>query len=135
MIFRQCSVGGVAYGDPNATQDDFVDTTLAQNLRVNSPQASVIGDFLLAISLCHTVVTEPNPDQPNRPIYLAASPDEAALVKAAAALEFTFLKREPNRISVRVRSRADSRGGEPKYEVLDYELLEVLEFTSERKRM
>ncbi|OQV25849.1 putative phospholipid-transporting ATPase IA [Hypsibius exemplaris] len=135
MIFRQCSAGGVVYGDHSSTQETFIDTTMTQNLRMNTPQAGIIHEFLLAVSLCHTVVTEPNPDQPNKPIYLAASPDEAALVKAAASLDYTFLKREPNHISVRVRSRADNRGGEPKYDVLNYELLEVLEFTSERKRM
>ena len=115
MIFRQCSIGGVVYGDPNSTQENYIDTTLTQNLRINSPQAAVIHDFLLAISLCHTVVTEPNPDQPNKPVYLAASPDESALVKAAASLDYTFLKRDVNHIVVRARSRADNRGGEPKY--------------------
>ncbi|GAU88520.1 hypothetical protein RvY_01206 [Ramazzottius varieornatus] len=135
MIFRQCSVGGVVYGDALATSEDFVDTNLSETLRGNTPVAKPINDFLLALSICHTVVTEPNPDNPNQPVYLAASPDEAALVKAAANLDYTFIKREPHHLTIRARSRGDNSKGEIKHDMLQYELLEILEFTSDRKRM
>ena len=116
MIFRQCSVGGVVYGH-NSTASEFHDTNLSNNLRINHPSAGVIHEFLLSMSLCHTVVTETNPDQPYQPKYLAASPDEAALVKAAASLNYTFLGRDPNKISVRIPRRGDPRGND-KYDML-----------------
>ncbi len=44
-------------------------------------------DFLLTLSLCHTVVTEKEGDGIK---YQAQSPDEAALVNAAASLGFKY---------------------------------------------
>lgn len=111
MIFRQCSIAGIAYGQPNSTSEEFVDTNLMYNLRSNHASAKIIHEFLLTLAVCHTVVTEADPDEANKPHYLAASPDEAALVKAAASLEYSFIHRDHNRITVRLRTKGDSKSG------------------------
>ncbi|KAG7273934.1 hypothetical protein CRUP_011070, partial [Coryphaenoides rupestris] len=57
-------------------------------------------------------------------IYQASSPDEGALVKGAKGLGFVFTARTPDSVII------DARGKEQ-----TYELLNVLEFSSNRKRM
>ncbi|XP_013864290.1 probable phospholipid-transporting ATPase VB isoform X2 [Austrofundulus limnaeus] len=57
--------------------------------------------------------------------YEAESPDEAALVHAARAYGFVLLARTPKNVSVRL----------PSGQVLDFEVLDVLTFDSNRKRM
>lgn len=62
MIFRQCSVGGVVYGEQITKVEHYVDTNLIATLaQTSSPAARSIHDFLLALALCHTVVPETNP--------------------------------------------------------------------------
>ncbi|XP_035230144.1 phospholipid-transporting ATPase IA-like [Stegodyphus dumicola] len=75
------------------------------------------------MAVCHTVVPEldPNSEELN---YQAASPDEGALVKGAKQLGFVFTTRTPQYVIIK------ALGVEEKYEVLN-----VLEFTSDRKRM
>ena len=45
---------------------------------------------MLALALCHSVMTEPDPKQPNKLMLKAQSPDEAALVGTARSLGFNF---------------------------------------------
>uniref|UniRef100_A0A452T1F3 P-type phospholipid transporter n=1 Tax=Ursus maritimus TaxID=29073 RepID=A0A452T1F3_URSMA len=77
--------------------------------------------FPLYLEFCHTAVPEREGD---KIIYQAASPDEGALVRAAKQLNFVFTGRTPDSVII------DSLGQEERYE-----LLNVLEFTSARKRM
>lgn len=56
--------------------------------------------------------------------YKAESPDEAALVNAAKNAGFTFIKRKGNILTVDVLGKE-----------YDFELLDVLDFNSDRKRM
>lgn len=84
-----------------------------------------LNGFFTVLSLCHTVLTAQEPET-GRIIYKAQSPDEAALVQAAADVGFQFLGRERDILSLRTPS---SEGVEK------YELLNILEFTSARKRM
>lgn len=56
--------------------------------------------------------------------YQASSPDEKALVEAAAKAGVTFLGEEGNNLLVKVGEHTEM-----------YERLQVIEFTSERKRM
>ncbi|TKS87736.1 Phospholipid-transporting ATPase IB [Collichthys lucidus] len=60
----------------------------------------------------------------NHIIYQASSPDEGALVKGAKGLGFVFTARTPDSVII------EARGKE-----MSYELLNVLEFSSNRKRM
>jgi phospholipid-transporting ATPase len=72
--------------------------------------------------VCHTIIVENKDDVPT---YNASSPDELALVNAAKYLGYSFLGRdEEDNIVV------DQRG-----EIVKYKLLNLIEFTSTRKRM
>ncbi|MCH89688.1 phospholipid-transporting ATPase 3-like, partial [Trifolium medium] len=62
--------------------------------------------------------------------YQAASPDEAALVIAAKHFGFFFYRRTPTTIYVR-ESHVEKMG---KVQDISYEILNVLEFNSTRKR-
>ncbi|XP_074848797.1 phospholipid-transporting ATPase IA isoform X5 [Carettochelys insculpta] len=91
------------------------------NEELGQPTAPIICEFLTMMAVCHTAVPEREGD---KIIYQAASPDEGALVRAAKHLRFVFTGRTPDSVIV------ESLGQEEKYE-----LLNVLEFTSTRKRM
>ncbi|XP_014054596.1 phospholipid-transporting ATPase IA isoform X1 [Salmo salar] len=138
MQFKKCTVAGVAYGhipeaeDGSFAEDDchstqsseeagFNDPSLLENLQSNHPTAPVILDFMTMLAICHTAVPERTDDTI---VYQAASPDEGALVRAAANLGFVFSGRTPDSVIIQ------ALGAEEKYE-----LLHVLEFTSTRKRM
>uniref|UniRef100_A0A8C5PGP7 Phospholipid-transporting ATPase n=1 Tax=Leptobrachium leishanense TaxID=445787 RepID=A0A8C5PGP7_9ANUR len=130
MQFKKCTIAGIAYGlvllyiDLHCCKEDsagFDDTALLENLENNHPTAPVICEFLTMMAVCHTAVPERNGDQI---IYQASSPDEAALVRAARDLRFRFTGRTPDSVII------ESLGQEERFE-----LLNVLEFTSNRKRM
>uniref|UniRef100_A0A8C2U046 Phospholipid-transporting ATPase n=1 Tax=Coturnix japonica TaxID=93934 RepID=A0A8C2U046_COTJA len=138
MQFKKCTVAGVAYGhcpepeDYSVPSDDwqgsqngdekmFSDSSLLENLQNNHPTAPIICEFLTMMAVCHTAVPERDGD---KIIYQAASPDEGALVRAARHLRFVFTGRTPDSVII------ESLGHEERYE-----LLNVLEFTSSRKRM
>uniref|UniRef100_A0AAY4DG97 Phospholipid-transporting ATPase n=1 Tax=Denticeps clupeoides TaxID=299321 RepID=A0AAY4DG97_9TELE len=120
MQFKKCTIAGVAYGKPE------LDWRRVQNdgnvsLLFVQPTAPVILEFMTMMAICHTAVPERSGD---RIVYQAASPDEGALVRAARNLGFVFSGRTPDSVIM------ESLGDEEKYE-----LLNVLEFTSSRKRM
>uniref|UniRef100_A0A4W5JWT6 Phospholipid-transporting ATPase n=1 Tax=Hucho hucho TaxID=62062 RepID=A0A4W5JWT6_9TELE len=138
MQFKKCTIAGVAYGfflpvaffliliHSHSTQSlseeaGFNDPNLLENLQSNNPTAPVILDFMTMLAICHTAVPEHTDD---KIVYQAASPDEGALVRAAANLGFVFSGRTPDSVIIK------ALGAEEKYE-----LLNVLEFTSTRKRM
>jgi phospholipid-translocating ATPase len=109
--------------------DKFSDSKLLSDIQnatdINNPNVSGLNHFFAVLSLCHTVLAEIDPK--TRDIeYKAQSPDEAALVQAASDLGFVFLGKDRGILSIRT-----PRSGE----VEKYELLEILEFTSARKRM
>lgn len=180
MVFRQCSIGGIAYrGDDNKDEqiepiekprsllseaepetvdvwaakrgsgssnglpkqhpqgDDIIhfhDRDLEHDLEAALSEdpdpetrrhARNLNGFFTVLSLCHTVLTAEDPET-GRITYKAQSPDEAALVQAAADVGFQFLGRDRDILSLRTPSSE---------EVEKYELLNILEFTSARKRM
>ncbi|THV03978.1 phospholipid-translocating ATPase [Dendrothele bispora CBS 962.96] len=84
-----------------------------------------LNGFFTVLGLCHTVLTAVDPDT-GVIQYKAQSPDEAALVQAAADVGYVFLGRDKETLSLKT----------PGSDVPErYELLTVLEFTSARKRM
>ena len=85
--------------------------------------------FLLAIALCHTCMPEKDNDE--NITYQAASPDELALVTAAQELGYMIIDRKHDRIELRILSAPDDDN--PRYEA--YDVLDVIEFSSARKRM
>ncbi|PBP16064.1 aminophospholipid-translocating ATPase [Diplocarpon rosae] len=82
--------------------------------------------FLLAIALCHTALPETHDD--GEIDYQAMSPDELALVRAAQDLGFIVVDRAS--LSITILTRDGGREMRETYEVLD-----VVEFSSKRKRM
>ncbi|GLA93417.1 hypothetical protein AtubIFM61612_010613 [Aspergillus tubingensis] len=80
--------------------------------------------FMLALAVCHTVITEHTPGDPPQIEFQAQSPDEAALVSTARDCGFTLLGRSNDDLIVNVLG-----------EERTYTVLNTLEFNSTRKRM
>lgn len=114
----------------------FVDTRLYQSIIQDVEQRERIFMFFLVIVVCHTVLVDIHSDpdgenpkeslefKPHNLIFKAQSPDEAALVGAARDLGFVFLGRDKDKIFVSILGEVES-----------ITVLNVLEFTSSRKRM
>ncbi|KAI9731020.1 MAG: hypothetical protein M1834_005483 [Cirrosporium novae-zelandiae] len=85
--------------------------------------------FLLSLAVCHTCHPEITDDGDIN--YQAASPDELALVDAAKEMGYIFVDRQASTIAIKTPSPA--LDGESITEV--FEILEVIEFSSARKRM
>merc|ERR1711939_296512 len=85
--------------------------------------------FLLSLALCHTCIPEKNDD--GDITYQAASPDELALVTAAQDMGYIVTDRRSSTVTVKTYPSDDEEN--PVYEA--YEVLDVVEFSSARKRM
>lgn len=85
--------------------------------------------FILSIALCHTCI--PETDENGNTTFQAASPDELALVLAAQELGFLVWDRQPNTLTI--RTFPNGHRGQACDEV--YEVMDVIEFSSARKRM
>ena len=85
--------------------------------------------FILSMALCHTCV--PEKDEDGNISFQAASPDELALVNAAQDLGYVVVNRQSNSITVKIF--LSGTGEDPSYET--FEILNVIEFSSARKRM
>ena len=96
--------------------------------RPNTNFAKKVRFFLLSIALCHTCLPEENEHGDIN--YQAASPDEAALVRAAQALGYVVIDRQAATISIRISSSISEEVTSETYQILD-----VIEFSSTRKRM
>ncbi|KAF8359761.1 hypothetical protein PRIPAC_94756 [Pristionchus pacificus] len=142
MTFNKATINGVSYGDVRDSRGNIVeinenspqvlfssnpyfedsfkwfDKTLKTATQRNVPE---VRQFWLTLALCHTVM--PERDQGNLR-YQAQSPDEAALTSAARNFGFVFLSRTPNSITIL------DNGNE-----VTYELLSILDFNNDRKRM
>ncbi|KAI8466535.1 MAG: hypothetical protein J3K34DRAFT_524465 [Monoraphidium minutum] len=79
-------------------------------------------DFLLALALCNTVV--PTATEEGALLYQASSPDEEALVAAAAYLGVKLVSRSGSHAEIEVAGELQRWG-----------VAAVLEFSSDRKRM
>lgn len=110
---------------PSAEGAPFRDARLKAALRSpDSDHGRQLGQFWRCLSLCHTALTSFTDDGLIE--YKAQSPDEQALVQAAAESGFVFLGRDRSTLSLQVAGVQEPE---------KYELLSVLEFTSARKRM
>lgn len=111
------------YTQPDVTTEDLVDFIRS---RPNSSFARRAVQYILAMALCHTCLPEVRDGQID---YQASSPDELALVKAAEELGYAVVQRSSQHITLRISS-ADGTSSTRVYEILD-----VIEFSSKRKRM
>lgn len=125
MEFKKCTVFGVLY-------EEYEFAKMVQALKSSqAEQQTTMREFLTLLSVCHTVVPEldkvgdsDEPSSGDTIRYQAASPDEGALVRGAAEIGFKFTTRTPQHVYI------NALGEQEKYEILN-----VLEFTSDRKRM
>ena len=83
--------------------------------------------FLLSLALCHTCL--PEVQENGETHFMASSPDELALVQAAQDMGFLLINRDVHTITL----TTPSADGETVSET--YEILDVIEFSSKRKRM
>jgi len=116
--------------DAPAPNVNFKDKTMWRDMQDKAdPQNEKIEEFLTLLALCHGVLIErmdPTEDDATPPVhYSASSPDELALVCGAKFFGFEFIDREPGSVSIR----------KPDGVVDQYDVLEVFEFDSNRKRM
>nr|XP_043629882.1 putative phospholipid-transporting ATPase 9 [Erigeron canadensis] len=164
MEFIKCSVAGTAYGrgvteveramakktgsplivngrDQLHDDDDDDDSTLAvkgynfederitNGYWIHEPNSDVIQKFFRLLAICHTAIPDVD-EETGKVTYEAESPDEAAFVIAARELGFEFYNRTQTTVSFMELDPIFKRKVER-----TYELLNVLEFNSARKRM
>ncbi|KAH8841375.1 hypothetical protein MCOR31_009469 [Pyricularia oryzae] len=127
---RRSSLQWRSSGRPDLEQPGLSSADLIEYIRhrPNSAFARAATDYLLALALCHTCLPEYNDDGID---YQSASPDELALVRAAQELGYQVVQRSSHSVTLRLGS---TNGGEDTREVV-YEILDVVEFSSKRKRM
>ncbi|AQL03520.1 Putative phospholipid-transporting ATPase 9 [Zea mays] len=162
MEFIKCSIAGTAYGkgvteveramamrkgdsldddiengdykdkknhnSPNVKGFNFKDPRIMDGNWIHEPNKDMIRDFFRLLAICHTCIAEI--DENEKVSYEAESPDEAAFVIAARELGFEFYKRSLATIIIREQ--------DPSWNVVEkrkYELLNILEFSSSRRRM
>ncbi|KAJ5069633.1 putative phospholipid-transporting atpase [Anaeramoeba ignava] len=79
--------------------------------------------FFRILALCNTVIPHENSDN-NLITYRSNSPDEYALVTSANSLGFSLKFRDSDNIELNIQGKPEN-----------YEIIQLLRFTSERKRM
>ena len=129
MEFKKFSAGPVAYGTgktPMEAQEEnvnFYDPKLMEDLlNVDAENHENLMKTIMFLACCHTIIIDSK-----KGTYNSSSPDELALVNAAKQFGFEFNDRDENdNIVVH-----DKRNGKD----YKYQLLNVCEFTSSRKRM
>ncbi|XP_028658350.1 phospholipid-transporting ATPase IC [Erpetoichthys calabaricus] len=140
MAFKKCNINGKTYGghcrEDGATVDrihpvdfswnrysegnfKFYDHCLHHSIKYEKEPE--IWEFFKLLALCHTVMVEHNEEEL---VYQAASPDEGALVSAARNFGFVFLARTQDTITINEMGSVNT-----------YEVLAMLDFNSDRKRM
>ncbi|XP_065883970.1 phospholipid-transporting ATPase IB-like [Dysidea avara] len=118
MQFKRCSIGGNLFLGNDSKSEEFMDDKLCDLLKGGD---ITVGSFIRNMALCHTVIPELKGGKLE---YRASSPDEGALVKAASNLGVMFTSRTPSNLTIEVN-------GNPEV----YEMMNILPFSSDRKRM
>ncbi|EPS65072.1 hypothetical protein M569_09707, partial [Genlisea aurea] len=108
---------------------NFQDERIVNGSWVKELHSDAVQKFFRLLAVCHTAI--PDVDEASGKVtYEAESPDEAAFVIAARELGFEFFKRTQTSVFIREMDLASGRRVERVYS-----LLNVLEFSSARKRM
>lgn len=149
MEFKKCSIAGQIYAlDSHAEENGEMSSTsftetdgpapsrLSKNILADQPDSITALEFMTLMAICHTVIPENSAvthdevdgiavnTQHEDIVYHAASPDERALVYGAKKFGFIFHTRTPAYVEMNALGSTER-----------YEILNVLEFTSTRKRM
>lgn len=107
----------------------FEDSRLMNGNWLNEPNLEVLVLFFRILAVCHTAIPELN-EETGVFTYEAESPDEGAFLVAAREFGFEFCKRTQSSVSVREKYPNFRQPVER-----DYKILNLLDFTSKRKRM
>jgi phospholipid-translocating ATPase len=131
MRFRKMSVAGFCW---TIEEDPQENTNLSAKRVMEFAHANPnhwlsqrVVDFVLCMALCNTCL--PENGEGDTVSFQASSPDEAALSQAAAYLGYQLSRRTSKHITLRIKF-PDSQSEQRVYEILD-----VIEFSSNRKRM
>ncbi|KAL3419672.1 phospholipid-translocating P-type ATPase [Phlyctema vagabunda] len=111
---------------PNTSLPEFRTEELLRYMR-NNPRSAFTKKakfFLLSIAICHTCL--PETDDEGNITFQAASPDELALVRAAQDLGYILIERSAGSMKIKFTDDATEE---------EYQILDVIEFSSKRKRM
>ncbi|XP_024124313.1 phospholipid-transporting ATPase IC [Oryzias melastigma] len=140
MQFKKCTIAGRSYGNPTTAEGvsldrgkpvdwswnqhadkkfQFMDHLLVANVKSKKDKEAM--EFFKLLSLCHTVMVD---NKDGELVYQAASPDEGALVTAARNFGFVFLSRTQDTVTIMEMGQEKT-----------YEMLALLDFNSDRKRM
>lgn len=140
MVFRECYISGHTFrgggSAPEKVDNDryhvvpavdqepqFRDDELTKLVNSSGEEHEKVDAFMKCLALCHTVHL--NHEENNGIRFKAESPDEQALVETAGSNGYVFCGRQRNTVKLQL----------PNGEVEKYETLQVLEFSSARKRM
>ncbi|KAK4779064.1 hypothetical protein SAY86_006592 [Trapa natans] len=107
----------------------FEDSRLMEGNWMKESHAEEILLFFRILSLCHTAVPEYN-EQTGKLTYEAESPDEGTFLIAAREFGFEFVKRTQSSIFVNEKYPDAAKPIQREYKILN-----LLDFTSKRKRM
>lgn len=143
MKFRRISVAGTSWWHEDRglttdksdmspegrgrTTDDLI-AQMRQDPRSTLSQAAY--EYILALAVCHTCLPEKDPQTGEIMDFQASSPDELALVRAAQELGILVVERSTQSLTLEI---SHGLGQGVRREV--YEVLDVIEFSSKRKRM
>ncbi|XP_050531336.1 probable phospholipid-transporting ATPase IA isoform X2 [Daktulosphaira vitifoliae] len=114
MEFKHCSIAGILYLEGEKE-------ILLDNLKKHYSK-NHITEFLNMMAVCHTVI--PEKKNSSEILYHASSPDEQALLKGCRSLGYTFHTRTPKSVLISALNIEK-----------EYKILNVIEFSSARKRM
>lgn len=109
-----------------------------ETIKKRVPIRNDVKFFVESMALCQTAVPsgkfsgESKTSINANSAYDASSPDESAIVQAAKEVGYAFSKRSPASINVVVKNPLEI---ESKAETKVYEILQIIEFNSDRKRM
>ncbi|WZY76744.1 hypothetical protein YC2023_023128 [Brassica napus] len=107
----------------------FEDDRLMNGNWLRESQPNDILQFFRVLAICHTAIPELD-EETGKYTYEAESPDEASFLAAAREFGFEFCKRTQSSVFIRERFSSSGQIVEREYKVLN-----LLDFTSKRKRM
>ena len=136
MKFRYMVIGNKTYGSDLHSKKseyeskkivnvDFCDNKFFSDMKNtdNKELVNSIEEYVLSLAICHTVI--PEKDKDNNITYNASSPDELSIVNAAKYFGAEFFDRNANgEIMIKFKGN-----------IVKYKLLQICEFSSDRKRM
>ena len=129
MVFKKCSINGDLFGGNTETDSVLNDRKLSALFSATEEEAmfrSPYVEFGRALALCHNVSVESGDAvcSSETSKYKGVSPDEIALVSGVARLGITFESRNSDNTLTLMTGKTEET----------YELIHLLEFSSERKR-